>query len=290
MNLTALATLLTILDKGSFAAAAQTVGCTPGAVSLQVKQLETWFGRPLFDRSGRTAKPTAFAQEAAATLRPLVHEIGRLRARRAPTVAGRVRLGAIATIQTDALPRALRLLRDRHPALAIDVVLADSDGLQTELRAGRIDAAALVRPPAGGSSRFVWQELTRQGFVMLAPSASTEDSPAELIARWGWIRYDTIFTGGRQAARYVRSIDARARATLELASVDAIVAMIAAGLGVSVVPQPRAAILRAHRVRSIPLGRAAPVRTIALARRAPDADDRNIDAIHAAFVTAYSVR
>lgn len=42
-----------ILDKGSFTAAAGVIGCTPSAVSLQVKQLETYFGKPLFDRSSR---------------------------------------------------------------------------------------------------------------------------------------------------------------------------------------------------------------------------------------------
>ena len=58
MNLNALATLAAILEHGSFAAAAARVGCTPSAVSLQVRQLETYFGRPLFDRSGRGVRPT----------------------------------------------------------------------------------------------------------------------------------------------------------------------------------------------------------------------------------------
>jgi DNA-binding transcriptional LysR family regulator len=50
----ALRTVRAIVEHGSFAAAAQAVGCTPSAVSLQVKQVETRQAavRPL-DAAGR---------------------------------------------------------------------------------------------------------------------------------------------------------------------------------------------------------------------------------------------
>ena len=117
MNVAMLSTLVAIIDRGSFAAAARDVGCTPSAVSLQVKQLEAYFGQLLFDRSTRTAKPTPFAREAVAVARDFSTRLEALRARPSMTVSGRVRLGAIASVQTGALPLALRLLRDRHPAL-----------------------------------------------------------------------------------------------------------------------------------------------------------------------------
>ena len=49
------------------------------------------------------------------------------------TVSGRLRIGAIASVHTGALPHAMRLIRDRHPALEVavfpnDVVVADGDG------------------------------------------------------------------------------------------------------------------------------------------------------------------
>src|SRR5262245_46115209 len=115
MNVAMLKTLTAIVDRGSFAAAAQEVGCTPSAVSLQVKQLEVWFGQLLFDRSARTVTATPFALEAAAVAREVSARLEALRQRPATTVAGRVRLGAIATVQTGLLPAALRTVRDRHP-------------------------------------------------------------------------------------------------------------------------------------------------------------------------------
>ena len=62
MNIGMFATLVAIVDRGTLAAAARQVGCTPSAVSLQVKQLESYFGQPLFDRSSRAVKPTPFGR------------------------------------------------------------------------------------------------------------------------------------------------------------------------------------------------------------------------------------
>jgi DNA-binding transcriptional LysR family regulator len=60
MNIGMFATLVAIVERGTLAAAAKQVGCTPSAVSLQVKQLEAYFRQPLFDRSTRAVKPTPF--------------------------------------------------------------------------------------------------------------------------------------------------------------------------------------------------------------------------------------
>lgn len=70
---------------------------------------------------------------------------------------------------------------------------------------------------------------------------------------------------------------------MELRSTDAIVAMVAHGLGVSVVPQPRSPLLRAYAVREIQLGKRAPSRRIALAWRNSEDDNRNVRAVAEVF-------
>ena len=288
MHIGMLSTLVAIVEGGSLAAAAQKVGCTPSAVSLQVKQLEHYFGQPLFDRSARAVQPTPFALEAAVVARDLTRRLEQLRLRHTTAVAGRIRLGAIATVQTDVLPATLKQLRDTHPALEIDVVLGDSEALRAELTAGRIDAAVVVRPQAGGSSRLHWEDLAQQNFVMLVPPGCAPASPRQLLDRHGWIRYDPTLTGGRMAARYVRRLLPGAAALMDMRSIDAIVAMVAAGLGVSVVPPPRHALLAGHGVQARPLGRGGPQRQISLVRRKGDVDDRNLHAIGQALRRAYA--
>lgn len=288
MNIGMFATLVAIVDRGTLAAAAQQVGCTPSAVSLQVKQLEAYFGQPLFDRSTKAVKPTPFGVQAATVARELVQRLDGLRAKPPTSVTGRLRLGAIASVQSDVLPHALRTLRDRHPALDVAMTLNDSDELLTHLKAGRIDAAVLVRPSSGGSSRLSWYDLVRQPFVMLAPTSAPDEKPAELLQRLSWIRYDMVLTGGRIAAHHVRRLAPRARATMDLRSIDAIVAMVAAGLGVTVVPRPRQPLMSAYAIRELRLGRNAPTRQIALVCRGVDREDRSIAAVRAALSEAYA--
>ena len=67
---------------------------------------------------------------------------------------------------------------------------------------------------------------------------------------------------------------------------DAIVAMVAAGIGVSVLPKIRYQLRDAYGVREISLGRGAPVRQICLVRRSADAGLQRLDAVQQAFVQA----
>ncbi len=119
--------------------------------------------------------------------------------------------------------------------------------------------------------------MARSGDASRGPISTI--SPQELLQRFELIRYDPALTGGRTAAQYVRRIFPRARSAMDVRSIDAIVAMVSAGLGVSIVPRPRRALLDAHAVREVRLGAKGPTRQIAFVRRAADADDRNLDAV-----------
>ncbi|WP_426389837.1 LysR family transcriptional regulator [Variovorax sp. R-27] len=291
MNLTMLVTLRTILEQGSFTAAAGVVGCSPSAVSLQVKQLEQYFGKPLFDRSTRVVAPTAFAHEVVSAVGDFSHRLQMLRSRPVVEVAGRIRVGVITSMQSDVLPQALHELRRKHPSLDVVVPpLNDSDEMISELKAARLDVALLVRPEAGGSRRLVWRELHRQPYVLLAPPNASGKTVRQLLEAYDWIGYDLSLSGGRVAARYVRSLKPDARCVMELRSMDAIVAMVAQGLGVSVVPQPRRPLVDAYAVREVDLGSRAPFRKLSLVWRNSDEGSRNVEAVAEAFATAFGLQ
>jgi DNA-binding transcriptional LysR family regulator len=291
MNLTMLVTLRTILEQGSFTAAAGVVGCSPSAVSLQVKQLEQYFGKPLFDRSTRVVAPTAFAHEVVSAVGDFSHRLQMLRSRPVVEVAGRIRVGVITSMQSDVLPQALHELRRKHPSLDVVVPpLNDSDEMVSELKAARLDVALLVRPEAGGSRRLVWRELHRQPYVLLAPPNASRKTVRQLLEAYDWIGYDLSLSGGRVAARYVRCLKPDARCVMELRSMDAIVAMVAQGLGVSVVPQPRRPLVDAYAVREVGLGSRAPFRKLSLVWRNSDEGSRNVEAVAEAFATAFGLQ
>jgi DNA-binding transcriptional LysR family regulator len=281
-------TLDAILKRGSFAAAAHDVGLTPSAVGLQIRQLEEYFGQPLFDRSGRQTRPTSFARELVIKMQGALTVVEALREKRAPLVSGRLALGTIRSVQTTTLPIALGQVREHFPQLSIRLSQGESRGLLQQLNAGELDAAVLVRPQSGGSSRLYWHNVAREPFVLLAPPGTTSNSVAELLQTHEWIRFDTSLTGGRIAASYVHRIAPRARTTIELVSIDAIVAMVSAGLGVSLVPIPRDPLRSAYPVRQLGLGKHSPTRQIAFVCRASDQDKRRIIAVRDTFERVYA--
>ena len=284
-----LMTLNSVLRHGSFASAADDMGLTPSAVSLQMKRLEEYVGQPLFDRSGRTVRPTPLASDLAESIRTALDAVEEARTRHSAALSGRVVIGAIRSLQPTMIPLVLREIGDRHPGLAVRVIQGDSGELLDHLKAGRLDGAALIRPTSGGSSRLDWQDLERQPFVFVAPPDSTETTAEALIARYDWIQFDTSLTSGRTAASHLHRLSPGTRPRFELESIEAVLAMVSAGLGVSIIPRlPVAPTVRAP-VRQIPLGVSTPTRQIAFVCRSGDADNRRVRAIRDAFANGYGI-
>jgi len=290
VKLEALNTLIAVLHRGSFVAASEFVHLTPSAVSLQIKQLEEYFGQPLFDRSARQARPTAFAQELSSTVRRALGEIEAMRRPARGSVSGRIRLGTIESVQMSVLPAAFAALRAAAPALTLHFVRGSTASLLDELKAGRIDVAVVVRPPSGGSSRLHWTPLRRDPFVMVVPVDARGSKPQDFLKTYDWIRLERKLSAGRVAAQYVEKLAPGVRRSIELPSIEGIVAMVGAGLGVSVVPQLRKELLRAYDVREVALGDNRIHRQVALVCRSADAEDRRQLAVRDAFRVALEQR
>ena len=287
MKLEFLNSLGAVIRQGSFAGAAEEVGLTPSAISLQMKKLEEYIGQPLFDRSARTVRPTPLALELAETVSAALNAVEEARSRHTGALTGRVAIGAIRSLQPTMIPLVLGVIAKRHPGLSVRVIQGDSVELLDQLKAGRLDGAALVRPMAGGSSRLYWRDLAEQPFVFVAPAHSESDDMSELVARYGWIQFDTTLTSGRTAATYLHRVAPGARPRFELESIEAVLAMVSQGLGVSIIPRLPASMSSRVLVRQIPLRGPAPQRQISFVCRATDADTRKAIAIRDAFVASY---
>ena len=288
MKIDFLFTLNAILKTGSFANAAHEVGLTPSAVSLQMKRLEEYLGRPLFDRSGRKVRPTALAHELSRGFAPAFDIMEAARQHSTPEISGRVVIGAIRTLQMTVIPLVLRRIGRQYPKLDVKVIQGDSLELLGQLNAGELDAAAIIRPASGGSSRLVWSDLATQPFVFVAPADSPALALPELISRYGWLQFDTSLTGGRIAASLLHHIAPGTRARFELESTEAVLAMVASGQGVSILPRLGGEGAGAYAVRLHSLGQNVPKRKIAFVRRQADADSRKVDALLTTFEATYA--
>ena len=286
MKLDVFDTLDAVLRTGSLARAAVEANITASAVSMQMKQLEAHFGQPLFDRSGQQVRATPFAREVAQVMRDPLQRLEALRRRTSLAVEGAVSLGVIESMQSSVLPGAMRLLRERYPALRVRPVRGRSVELVDAVKAGSLDAAVVMQPATGGSQRLHWQPLVRNELVLVAPPDSTEKRLPALFKAYDWIRFDPETLTGRLAARHVQQHAPAARSSVELQSVLAVVAMVSAGLGVSVVVLPDRRLALAWPVRVLPLGAGAPAIQISFVARKADAGGRQLEAVHEAVATA----
>jgi DNA-binding transcriptional LysR family regulator len=281
MKFGALPTLQAVLRRGSFALAAEELGLTPSAVSQQMRNLEDYFGQPLFDRSGRTVKPTALAMEVVATAQGAIAGLELLRDRNSLDLRGRLRIAAMNTVQLSVLPRALRLMLDRYPGLAVTLDAENvSERLLDMLKAGHIDAAVVAKPEAGVSRSVRCDQLTDQPFVLIYPRSYTGSvSVNDIIGNLPWIRYNLKLSGGKIASKFVREVAPGLDPRFELMSTDAVMNMVSEGLGFSVIPRPREALVRIYPVNILRMDRRMRKRQIVLARRASDVDNRRINAL-----------
>lgn len=279
MKIDAFSTLDAVLRGGTLAAAAAEMNLTPSAVSMQMKQMELYLGQPLFDRSGLQVRPTRLAHEVAGLMRDALGQLESLRKRTSVAIGGAVRLGVIESMQPVLLPGVIGHLRERYPQLELKPVRGRSSGLTAQVKAGELDAALVAQPEDGGSVRLRWQPMLRRELVLVAPPNAPETTVAALFRQHEWIRYDRGTITGAMAARFAAQVRDKRGSSLEFDNAAAIVAMVSAGLGISIVQIADPAICQSYPVRVVRLGRGAPVLQLSLVTRKADDDNRPVAAV-----------
>jgi DNA-binding transcriptional LysR family regulator len=138
-----------IAERGTFTAAAESLGYTQSAVSRQVAAVERAAGAPVFERRREGVRPTAAGRvvlrHAAAVLDEIDTADRELRG--LPTETGTVRLGAFPSAGAVLLPRALAELRRTHPGITVRTRDGSTPALVRALRAGSLDLALLGSTP-----------------------------------------------------------------------------------------------------------------------------------------------
>jgi DNA-binding transcriptional LysR family regulator len=263
-----LKTLLAIARCGSFAAAGHNIGLTQSAVSAQIKNLEAALGLRLFDRTGRSAHLNAAGLRALPLAEQIVETFALMgQPESLDGYRGELRIGAIGTVQTGLLPGVLLRLREEAPGVAPKLVPGVSLNLLSQVDAGEIDLAILIRPPYALPKELHAELIVKEPFVLITPLAIEGDDPLKLIVEQPFVRYDRSSFGGRQVSQFLRKHQLDVRPGLELDELDAIVKMVESGLGVALVPKAGLWLERTPSVRIVALGNATFYRELVLVSR-----------------------
>ena len=146
VDLDLLRTFLAVVETGSFAAAAELLGCTQPAVSLQIKRLEAMFDQELIERA-RPARATEPGQTVLGYARRMLRLNDELLDRFAPSQQGIVlRVGIPNDFSVAMLPMALSRFVQAEPNVVLDLQSELSHTLLEGLKAGKFDMIVAMTP------------------------------------------------------------------------------------------------------------------------------------------------
>ncbi|UWQ16410.1 LysR family transcriptional regulator [Jannaschia sp. M317] len=167
-----LRTLREIARLGSFGEAAERLHMTLSAVSMQMKALEEGLGGALFDRSVRPPRLTPLGRRVADAAEDVISAETALRALTNPdaVLAGRFKLGLVASAGARLLPRFLRTAPNALPHARFDLRTGLSEWLESQVASGALDGAVVTATgvPPGGLRHT---RLSRDRFARACPGA-----------------------------------------------------------------------------------------------------------------------
>ena len=237
MSLRSLRTLIAISRKGSFVAAADQLGLTQAAVSLQIKNLEEDLGIELFNRAGRKPKLNASGRLVVARAEQILGLYDGLREELNPqgAIEGEVFLGAIPTVVTGPLPAVLAQLQNNYQHLKVRLFCSLSAELARRVEEDELDGALLTEPVKSIPADCQWTEIATEYFYIVAPQGTPVLAQEELFRKFAFIRFDRTAWAGRIVDDYLLKSGIEVQDVMEFDSCEAALSMVAQGLGMTIV-------------------------------------------------------
>ncbi|MCE0485297.1 LysR family transcriptional regulator [Ornithinimicrobium sediminis] len=238
-----------IADEGSFTAAAHSLGYTQPAISQMVRRLEQRSGTILVERNGRSVRLTEAGEVLA---RHAVHVLAALDNAEAEVAAiaglqaGRVRLMAFPSSSATLVPKALAKVKADYPGITVQFSEAEPPESLAALREGTCDLAVAFTYDGTDAGRgeddlqglVVLDVLTDP--VMVALPADHRLAGAEVVelddlADEPWIAGCPRCRG--HLLSLAGSAGFRPDVAFETEDYVAVLGLVAAGLGVALVPR-----------------------------------------------------
>lgn len=240
ISIIGLRTVREVARAGSLTKAAERLGYTQSAVSRQIAQAERACGESLFERYARGVRTTDAGEIVVRHADAVLAEMEATRQDLEDLAArphGRVRLGAFSSAMSALVPRAIAAFSSRQPRTEVILSEGLSDTLLRQVADGRLDLAIVT-----GS----WETLDRVAVVTLLedpllvvvgrehPLAASTSVEADAMRKERWIAGSTrprsSLLGAWTGSEWEPEIAYVARDWI------AKVGLVAAGLGVTVIP------------------------------------------------------
>src|SRR5213080_2414832 len=231
-----------VAEEGSFSRAAAKVRVAQPSLSQQIRKLEAEVGQPLFDRLPRSVVLTEAGRCLIDYARQILASIGD--ARRCvdelkDEVAGRLAVGAIPTIAPYVLPELVVTFQKHYPEVTLDIVEDVTEGITRRIEAGELDVAlastcqqspTLRRESLGNEPLLA---LVPEGHPLAKKTLITLDD----LKSQRFLLLHEMHCLSQQVHHLLESHRLHPEVALAGSQLSTIANMVAAEIGVSIVPQ-----------------------------------------------------
>ncbi len=278
MTLTELRYLVAVARERHFGKAAEACFVSQPTLSVAIKKLEEELDVKLFERGSNEVTVTPLGLEIVRQAQVVLEQVADLKeiARRGnDPISGPLRLGVIYTIAPYLLPDLVQLSIARAPQMPLILQENFTVKLLEMLRAGEIDVAVLAEPfpDAGLATAALYDEpfqiaVPKKHTLARRKRISAEELKNEtlLLLGTGHCFRDHVLEVCPEYARFSSNADG-IRKSFEGSSLETIKYMVAAGMGVTVVPQLSVPAEPDRHIAYIPFADPGPTRRIVLAWR-----------------------
>lgn len=242
MNLRDLRYLVTVADCRHFGKAANLCYVSQPTLSAQLKKLEEYLGIQLFERNNKHVLITPIGQTIVDKARLILREADQIRelARAASQpYSGRLQLGIIPTLGPYLLPHIVPCIKSHFPKLELMLYEDQTSRILAALHQGSLDAAILALPVNSEGltvtalfSEPFWVALPAQHPLAKKALLKPEDLQSEtlLLLSEGHCLRD-------QALEVCRLAGIKERVDFSATSLETLRQMVAAGAGITFLPQ-----------------------------------------------------
>ncbi|WP_431638350.1 LysR family transcriptional regulator [Enterobacter mori] len=241
LNLGYLATFRLVIQRGSFSAAADVLGISQPAVSLQIRQLEQFLQTRLVERTGRGIKATAAGQALLVHGERIEQAVDEtLRSVRAfnHDVSGTITLGTGATACIHLLPPLLQQLRSDYPLLRVGVTTGNTLDIVRAIEENRLDMGLVTLPDSGRALDVM--PVMDEEFVFIASQAQQAmftDLRPDALHTLPLIAFESGSGTRALIDGWFEASGLTIAPAMQLGSIEAIKRMVRSGLGYSIVPK-----------------------------------------------------
>jgi len=260
-----------VAEEGSFSHAAEREHVSQPSLSQQIQKLEAELNQQLFDRLPRSVVLT----EAGRSLLPYARQIltaladaGLSVAAIEQEVAGRLSVGAIPSIAVYVLPRLIGNFQRSYPKVTFELFEDITDKLAQRLEDGTLDI--VLATSSDNAPTLTHYSLGKEPLLMLLPQkhrlARRKTIKWSDLASEKFLLLHEIHSLSIQVRQLLAANNLKPEVVLQGAQLVTIARMVAAGLGVTVIPQMMAETEFIKGCVAMPFARPVPTRELTLLR------------------------